>query len=405
MSYTLLDGRVVEDANDEKLTKRFGSTYTFFKKQHPSLHKLPENEVSEICYTFNKSPYGDTPEKAVARTNDYIKSQMPRWEKEYFNPMPATPKPMSESTNVNANANTAASWGNFVTPNKNNMFTTSSGKSLKQNSWESLGGAKADSFGSFTPMKMPKPAPEPKVPQMTPMPQMPVNTYTAQPVSYTQTQPMGFAQTQITQKPDNSSWLDTPEFDRFLNQLAEFEGRNILYPYPDTVGNATVCRGFNVQDEKVFYEQPFFIDGLNRPATLQEKKEGYKNLSLAPYGQTLDADEFKNTTNLRLSEEYCNQIFPQLVRYFYKQLQKSLPNFDRLPVPAQKAILETQFHAGNLNNAKKWPLLHKALQEMNQEEVCKNIHRKEYDENGEPILNTIKRNKWAYENCMSEPFE
>ena len=74
--------------HDEELTRRFGDKYSLFKEYYPDLYKLPASEIKDICYEYNKSPYGDTFDKSVARTRKYIDSQMDRWQKEYFNPKP-----------------------------------------------------------------------------------------------------------------------------------------------------------------------------------------------------------------------------------------------------------------------------------------------------------------------------
>lgn len=95
MSYKLLNGRVVENAHDEKLTKRFGSTYMMFKDQYPDLYKLPEDEVKAIYKTFHQRSRGDTFEKSRLRTQNYIEQQMPRWQKDYFNVAPEQPKRIS----------------------------------------------------------------------------------------------------------------------------------------------------------------------------------------------------------------------------------------------------------------------------------------------------------------------
>ena len=163
MTYKLLDGRIVEDENDERLTKKFGNTYSYFKNQHPDLYKLPEEEVGEICRRYNQNPYGDTHEKAVARTNNYINNQMPRWQQQYFN------KPRQTRT--------TCAWGTIEQPKAPKqtqpMMTTFSGKPLKQHSLADLDGTKEMyKQMSFKPAPAPKPAAQPKAPQMTPMPQM-----------------------------------------------------------------------------------------------------------------------------------------------------------------------------------------------------------------------------------------
>ncbi len=44
MSYTTFLGDTFEDEHDEELTRKFGDTYKYFKKQYPELYKLPTEE-------------------------------------------------------------------------------------------------------------------------------------------------------------------------------------------------------------------------------------------------------------------------------------------------------------------------------------------------------------------------
>lgn len=85
MSYTTFLGDIFEDEHDEELTRKFGDTYKFFKKDYPKLYKLPTEDVQGIFNEFKKSPYGDTFEKSVERTKQYIKQHMPEWQKKYLN--------------------------------------------------------------------------------------------------------------------------------------------------------------------------------------------------------------------------------------------------------------------------------------------------------------------------------
>lgn len=87
MSYTTFLGDTFEDEHDEELCRKFGDTYKFFKTQYPELHKLPTEDVQNICHIFRESPYGDTFEKSVERTKQYINQHMPQWQKKYINPM------------------------------------------------------------------------------------------------------------------------------------------------------------------------------------------------------------------------------------------------------------------------------------------------------------------------------
>ncbi len=86
MSYTTFLGDTFEDEHDEELTRKFGDTYKYFKRLYPELYKLPTEEARGIFHEFNKSPYGDTLEKSIARTNQYIENHMPDWQEQYINP-------------------------------------------------------------------------------------------------------------------------------------------------------------------------------------------------------------------------------------------------------------------------------------------------------------------------------
>lgn len=122
MSYTTFFGDTFEDEHDEELTHKFGDPYKYFKKQYPGLHKLPTEEVRGIYSEFKKSPYGDTFEKSVDRTKQYIETRMPTWQKQYINPQP------QPQTNMNAmqpmqNFNTAQQGLNAPQTNQNNVWT------------------------------------------------------------------------------------------------------------------------------------------------------------------------------------------------------------------------------------------------------------------------------------------
>lgn len=63
------------------------------------------------------------------------------------------------------------------------------------------------------------------------------------------------------------------QWDQLHAALSDFEGENDMYnfPYLDTVGLVTDCKGRNVDDENTFYAQPYFNINTNQPATLAEK--------------------------------------------------------------------------------------------------------------------------------------
>lgn len=86
MTYTTFLGDTFEDEHDEELCRKFGDTYKFFKNEYPGLYKLPTEDVRDICHKFRESTYGDTFEKSVDRTKQYINQRMPEWNIKYINP-------------------------------------------------------------------------------------------------------------------------------------------------------------------------------------------------------------------------------------------------------------------------------------------------------------------------------
>lgn len=193
------------------------------------------------------------------------------------------------------------------------------------------------------------------------------------------------------------------QFQNFEHNVEYFEGNPKLYPYLDTVGYITTCKGKNVDNQDTFLNTNWLYD--NRPAKLSEKKIAFNTLKSLPYGSNYNANSFKNKTNLTLPEEYCNQAYKQDLDKHYKQLQNSIPNFNRMPFPTKLAMLETHYNTGSLTNENKWPNLHKYAREYNQSLLCKNLKRSVFDKNGNKIANMPQRNDWAYEYCMLEPFE
>lgn len=85
MAYQTFLGKTFDSENDEELSRSFGDVYHFFKKKYPWLQYLPREEFSNIYQVYKQSPYGDTFEKSVDRTEDYIKQSYPIWNMKYIN--------------------------------------------------------------------------------------------------------------------------------------------------------------------------------------------------------------------------------------------------------------------------------------------------------------------------------
>lgn len=116
------------------------------------------------------------------------------------------------------------------------------------------------------------------------------------------------------------------------------------------------------------------------------------------------ASWYKKLTPLRLPARYCDNAYKTDITKFYNQLQDSIPNYGKMPLPTQLSMLETHYNTGSLNNENSWPKLYKFSRAMKQSDICDNLSRKLYDKNNNFISNMPKRNDWAYRKCMEVPF-
>lgn len=127
MSYTTFLGDTFEDEHDEELTRKFGDTYKFFKNKYPYLYKLPSQDIQGIFNEFKKSPYGDTFEKSVERTNQYINQHMPEWKIKYINPRKQPLNDLQpinqESSDFSFKMNTPFTYSQLSTENNSNTKT------------------------------------------------------------------------------------------------------------------------------------------------------------------------------------------------------------------------------------------------------------------------------------------
>lgn len=194
------------------------------------------------------------------------------------------------------------------------------------------------------------------------------------------------------------------QWDQLHAALSDFEGQSYNFPYLDTAGLITDCKARNVDDKDTFYAQPYFNINTNQPATLAEKILYRNDLKKSFADGVHVASWYKKLTPLRLPAGYCDNAYKTDIAKFYNQLQGSIPNYGKMPLPTQLSMLETHYNTGSLNNEKRWPRLYNFSRAMNQGEICKNIHRKPYDDNNNLISNMPKRNDWAYRKCMEVPF-
>lgn len=195
-----------------------------------------------------------------------------------------------------------------------------------------------------------------------------------------------------------SSFNQPTELDAFNNlkpKLKEFEVE-VPYPYLDTVGKITYGGGHMDDSLSGFKSQPWIDNTTNQPAEQQEVIKAYNALKDSKFGQKIPAEDFENKTNLRLSEQYMDELFNRDMIDRWNELKSKMEGFSDLDPYVQAAILETHYNA----NVLPWKNLRTAIRDKNLLNICLELHRKE---KGNEKMK--ERNRWAYEQCMSNNFK
>lgn len=183
-------------------------------------------------------------------------------------------------------------------------------------------------------------------------------------------------------------------YDAAFNAYVLNSERNPRYPYVDTAGCITIGKGHKIDTLAEFLSMPFYIDGENRPATDEEKRQAY--YALKSYGKNnYVAEYYMNVTPLRLVDEYREALYQQDIFSRHHELNNGVvPNFDRMTAPMRRATMDVHFNAG----MSQFPKARGFARELKKAEYCQSLHRLENNPN------VRQRNEWTYNECMNGDF-
>lgn len=169
---------------------------------------------------------------------------------------------------------------------------------------------------------------------------------------------------------------------------------NPKHPYVDTEGYITIGKGHKVNSLSEFLSIPFYIEGENRLATDEEKRQAY--YVLRSYGRNnYMASYYANVTLLRLSENYRDTLYNGDILTRHNELSRgAVPNFNQMSAPMRRATMDVHYNAG----ISQFPNARAAARSFNKEEYCRNLHRLENNPN------VRARNEWTYNECMNGDF-
>ncbi|MDD4519770.1 MAG: hypothetical protein PHI50_02665 [Alphaproteobacteria bacterium] len=155
--------------------------------------------------------------------------------------------------------------------------------------------------------------------------------------------------------------------DEYLNKLVNLEGFE-KHPYLDTKGLITLGVGHMIPTEKKFKEIAW-VNKDNTPATKEQinlaynKLKSYKCIQAESCNNTAASYEAK--TNIYLPKGKAEEIFKNDLLPKYDTLVKIVPNFEKMPVEMQMAILDLSYNYGfNM------PRLIEAAKANNFKQIC-----------------------------------
>ncbi len=188
------------------------------------------------------------------------------------------------------------------------------------------------------------------------------------------------------------------------------------YPYLDTEGKNTVCTG-NLIDENNTSKYPYTNIDTGEPATPDEIKHGYENNNVYQNDQknlktAHPATFFEDKTNLRLTEEQCNELDKDAIISRWNRLYDEFPNFKDMSWELQLPIFDTNYQTGifvdsNGNKApkdlpddkRKWKNLWKYARAKDVEKIAENLHVFGNGKQNE------RRNKWRIDTALKGYFK
>ncbi|CAM3770571.1 lysozyme family protein [Pseudoalteromonas maricaloris] len=175
---------------------------------------------------------------------------------------------------------------------------------------------------------------------------------------------------------------DTDKFyQRVIQHLLQFEGE-VLHLYLDVNANPTIGVGFHMQSVEQFCQLPMRDRRSKRSATLQQKRDEYRNIKGKPSGYK--AAWYAQYTELTLPPkaskkcliEQIKEFEQYLIHFLAKQETGSIP-YQLLPTPAKIALLDMAYNLGTSKLFLAFPNLIKAVSAQdwhNASKECSRLH-------------------------------
>lgn len=188
------------------------------------------------------------------------------------------------------------------------------------------------------------------------------------------------------------------------------------YPYLDTEGKNTICTG-NLIDENNTSKYPYTNIDTSKPATPKEIKQGYENNKVYQNDQknlktAHPATFFEDKTNLRLTEEQCNELDKDAIIKRWNRLYDEFPNFKDMSWELQLPIFDTHYQTGIFvdkdgkeapkdlpDDERKWEYLWKNARAKDVKKIAGNLHVLGKGKQNE------KRNKWRIDTALKGYFK
>ncbi len=188
--------------------------------------------------------------------------------------------------------------------------------------------------------------------------------------------PMVPMQSQGQQPMSFDNWGMTQETYGQLRDFIRSEEDVKGFPYLDHLGKPTVCEGNLITGKPTSYPWSMGKGGpLASEAQINaEWQKLVAKISAQANGANLRANQYAGVTDLRLTDEQCEQITRDAVLSRWQDLRNRFPNFDRFSPEMQVALFDAHYQA-NVLNAQKWPKLHQAARNLDQDAFCRNIRR------------------------------
>lgn len=175
---------------------------------------------------------------------------------------------------------------------------------------------------------------------------------------------------------------------------------NLIFPYPDINGDITSCVGHNMKYD--FNKHPWISAKTGK--YLSDNQKISEQQKLLNSSTNLKPELYKNVSDARVTQDYCNKLYENDIKQRWFQLAKSIPNWLDMSPEMQAATMDVHF-TGNMQPKNSWPLAKKYAKEFNKLKYCENLQRDEYNKKTGMYRPDISiRNNWVDKMCNQGQF-